>query len=122
MENTLKTIEKMPESSFDEIVDKYVEMNIAHPFREGNGRSARIWLDLILKKHLRLCVDWSRINKDDYLDAMRKSPSDSTKIKALLKGALTDKISDREVFMKGVDYSYYYEQDGNVWNNVDTQS
>lgn len=122
LENTLKTIEKMPESSFDEIVDKYVEMNVAHPFREGNGRSARIWLDLILKKHLRLCVDWSRINKDDYLDAMRKSPSDSTKIKALLKGALTDKINDREVFMKGVDYSYYYEQDGNVWNNVDTQS
>lgn len=88
-ENTLKAVENMPESSFDEIVDKYVEMNIAHPFREGNGRSARIWIDLILKKRLRLCVDWIKINKDDYLNAMRKSPSDSTKIKALLKSALT---------------------------------
>lgn len=121
LENTLKTIEKMPESSFDEIVDKYVEMNIAHPFREGNGRSARIWIDLILKKNLRLCVDWSKINKDDYLNAMRKSPSDSTKIKALLKSALTDKINDREVFMKGVDYSYYYEQDDTITDDKDHQ-
>jgi cell filamentation protein len=89
-------------------------MNVAHPFREGNGRSTRIWLDLILKKNLKLCVDWSKINKNDYLDAMRESTMDATRIKALLKKALTDQINDREVFMKGVDYSYYYEQDGNI--------
>ena len=114
LDNTLKTIEKMPERTFDEIVDKYVEMNVAHPFREGNGRSTRIWLDLILKKNLKLCVDWSKINKNDYLDAMRESTMDATRIKALLKKALTNQINDREVFMKGVDYSYYYEQDGNI--------
>ena len=106
----LKTIEKMPENTFDEIVDKYVEMNVAHPFMEGNGRSTRIWLDLIFKKRLGLCVDWSRINKNDYLNAMIESHLDSTKIRALLKQALTDRIDDREIFMKGIDYSYYYEQ------------
>ena len=108
---TLKTIEEMPENSFDEIVDKYVEMNVAHPFREGNGRSSRIWLDLMLKKNLQLCIDWSRINKQDYLSAMRRSTVDASQIKRLLKNALTDKINDREVFMKGIDYSYYYEQE-----------
>ncbi len=112
--NTLKTVERMPESTFDEIADKYVEMNVAHPFMEGNGRSTRIWLDLILKKNLRLCVDWSKINKRDYLDAMRESTMGAGRIKALLKSALTDKIDDREVFMKGVDYSYYYEQEDNI--------
>lgn len=108
---TLKSIEKMSESTFDEIADKYVEMNVAHPFMEGNGRSMRIWLDLMLKKNLKLCVDWSKINKKDYLSAMEKSVSSPAQIKALLKSALTDKINDREVFMKGVDYSYYYEQE-----------
>lgn len=100
----------MPENTFDEIVDKYVEMNIAHPFREGNGRSTRIWLDLIFKKRLKRCVDWSRIPKKEYLDAMIKSAVDSTYIRTLLYNALTDKIDDRELFMKGIDYSYYYEQ------------
>ena len=107
---TLANIEKMPETTFDEIADKYVEMNIAHPFREGNGRSTRIWLDQILKKQLQKCVDWSRINKNDYLNAMQKSVVDSSEIKCLLESALTDKINDRETFMKGIDYSYYYEQ------------
>ena len=107
----LATIEKMPETTFDEIVDKYVEMNVAHPFMEGNGRSTRIWLDLIFKKNLGLCVDWSKINKNDYLKAMIESHIDSDKIKELLQGALTDKINDRETFMKGIDYSYYYEED-----------
>jgi cell filamentation protein len=111
---TLKKIEEMPESTFDEIADKYVEMNVAHPFMEGNGRSMRIWLDLILKKNLQLCVDWSKINKKDYLTAMEKSVSDSAQIKALLQSALTDKINDREMFMKGVDYSYYYEQENEI--------
>jgi len=111
---TLKNIEKMPESTFGEIADKYVEMNVAHPFMEGNGRSTRIWLDLILKKNLKRCVDWSKINKKDYLSAMEKSVSNPAQIKALLKSALTDKINDREVFMKGVDYSYYYEQEDNI--------
>ncbi|MDR1300057.1 MAG: Fic family protein, partial [Oscillospiraceae bacterium] len=114
MDNTLKMIEQMPKSTFDEIADKYVEMNVAHPFMEGNGRSARIWLDLILKKNLRLCVDWSRINKKDYLNAMRESTINARGIKALLQGALTDKINDREVFMKGIDYSYYYEQEDDI--------
>ena len=108
---TLNNIEKMPENSFDEIADKYVEMNIAHPFMEGNGRSTRIWLDLIFKKNLKLCVDWSKINKKDYLSAMKKSVASPANIKTLLKAALTDKIDDREVFMKGIDYSYYYEQE-----------
>ena len=107
----LKTVEKMPETTFDEIVDKYVEMNAAHPFMEGNGRSTRIWLDLILKKRLGLCVDWSKIGKSDYLDAMIASTVSSDKIRALLQQALTDKINDREIFMKGIDYSYYYEQE-----------
>ena len=109
---TLATIEQMPESTFEEIADKYVEMNIAHPFREGNGRSTRIWLDLIFKKRLQRCVDWSKIDKKDYLSAMQKSVVDSSEIKRLLEHALTDKISDRETFMKGIDYSYYYEQEG----------
>ena len=108
---TLATIEQMPETTFEEIADKYVEMNIAHPFREGNGRSTRIWLDLILKKQLQKCVDWSRINKNDYLNAMQKSVVNSSEIKRLLESALTDKINDRETFMKGIDYSYYYEQE-----------
>ncbi|MDR3151089.1 MAG: Fic family protein [Candidatus Peribacteria bacterium] len=111
LENTLKDIEKMPENTFDEIVDKYVEMNIAHPFMEGNGRSTRIWLDLIFKKRLKKCVDWSKISKNDYLNAMMKSSNDSTEIKKLLENALTDKINDRETFMKGIDYSYYYEEE-----------
>ena len=106
----LRLIEAMPESTFDEIVDKYVEMNVAHPFMEGNGRSTRIWLDLLFKARLKVCVDWSRIDKKDYLEAMRRSTTDATSIKALLRGALTDKIDDRELFMKGIDYSYYYEQ------------
>ncbi len=106
----LRHIEAMPESTFDEIVDKYVEMNVAHPFMEGNGRSTRIWLDLLFKARLKVCVDWSLIDKKDYLEAMRRSTSDATFIKSLLGGALTDKIDDRELFMKGIDYSYYYEQ------------
>ena len=108
---TLANIEKMPHNTFDEIVDKYVEMNIAHPFREGNGRSTRIWLDLLLKKQLKQCIDWSQINKKNYLDAMVCSVANSDSIKQLLKQALTDKINDRETFMKGIDYSYYYEQE-----------
>ena len=107
----LKTVEAMPESTFDEIVDKYVEMNMAHPFMEGNGRSTRIWLDLILKKRLKKCEDWSKIEKKDYLSAMIESEKDSGKIKYLLRQALTDRIDDREIFMKGIDYSYYYEQE-----------
>ena len=108
---TLATIEQMPETNFEEIADKYVEMNIAHPFREGNGRATRIWLDLILKKQLQKCVDWSKIDKNDYLNAMQKSVADSSDIKRLLQSALTDKINDCETFMKGIDYSYYYEQE-----------
>lgn len=110
LEETLKSIEAMPENTFEQIAEKYIEMNIAHPFIEGNGRSTRIWLDLILKKNLKKVVDWSKINKNDYLNAMEQSPSDNAKIKRLLSDALTDKIDDREVFMKGIDYSYYYEQ------------
>lgn len=107
----LEVIEQMPETTFDEIVDKYVEMNMAHPFMEGNGRSTRIWLDLIFKKRLKRCVDWSKIDKKAYLDAMHRSTTDANSIKTLLQGALTDKIDDREIFMKGIDYSYYYEQE-----------
>ena len=106
----LRLIEAMPETTFDEIANKYLEMNVAHPFMEGNGRSTRIWLDLIFKKRLKLCVDWSKIDKKEYLAAMRQSTTDATAIKALLKQAMTDKIDDREIFMKGIDYSYYYEQ------------
>lgn len=107
----LQTIDKMPEDTFDEIVDKYVEMNVAHPFMEGNGRSTRIWLDMILKKRLKRCIDWSKINKNDYLRAMEQSATNSTIIRKFLSDALTDKINDRELFMKGIDYSYYYEQE-----------
>lgn len=113
---TLETIERMPENTFDEIVDKYVEMNVAHPFREGNGRSTRIWLDLMLKKHLGQCIDWSSVSKKAYLETMTASVADSMAIRDLLRPALTDQINDREMFMKGIDYSYYYEEedDGNV--------
>lgn len=110
LDTTLKTIEQMPENVFDEIVDKYIEMNVAHPFMEGNGRSTRIWLDLILKKRLKKCVDWSKIQKNDYLNAIVHSAADGDIIRHLLKGALTDEIESREMFMKGVDYSYYYEE------------
>ena len=106
----LRKIEQMPENTFDEIVDKYVEMNVAHPFMEGNGRSTRIWLDLIFKKNLKRCVDWSRIDKKDYLAAMKASTTDAQRIKDLLQNALTDDINSHEIFMKGIDYSYYYEQ------------
>ena len=106
----LVAIEQMPENTFDEIVDKYVEMNMAHPFMEGNGRSTRIWLDMIFKQSLKKCVDWSKIDKKNYLDAMQRSTTNADRIKDLLKQALTDKIGDREIFMKGIDYSYYYEQ------------
>jgi cell filamentation protein len=108
--DTLKQIEAMPETTFDEIVNKYVEMNIAHPFMEGNGRTTRIWLDLILKKRLKKCVDWSKISKRDYMNAMILSPIKSSVLKTLLEKALTTKINDREMFMKGIDYSYYYEE------------
>ncbi len=108
--HTLKQIEAMPETYFNEIVDKYVEMNIAHPFMEGNGRSMRVWLDLMLKKHLDRCVDWSKISKQDYLNAMMLSPTNNSILKSLLEKALTAKIDDREMFMRGIDYSYYYEE------------
>ena len=107
----IPTIERMPETTLDEIADKYVEMNVVHPFMEGNGRSTRIWLDLMLRRSLKRCVDWSLIDKNEYLKAMRESVVDSTCIKSLLKDALTDKINDREMFMKGIDYSYYYEEE-----------
>ena len=110
----LRLIEAMPETTFDEIVNKYVEMNVAHPFMEGNGRSTRIWLDLIFKKQLKLCVDWSKIDKKAYLSAMKQSTTDARAIKLLLQGAMTDRIDDREIFMKGIDYSYYYEQEDEV--------
>ena len=106
----LKQIELMPESTFDEIVSKYIEMNIAHPFMEGNGRSARVWLDLILKKRIQKCIDWSQIGKREYMNAMVLSPTKSQVLKTLLQNALTTKINDREMFMKGIDYSYYYEE------------
>ncbi len=111
LQANLRKIEVMPQSTFDEIADKYVEMNIAHPFMEGNGRSTRIWLDLIFKHSLKKCVDWSKIDKKAYLTAMHASTTNATYIKALLRGALTDQIDDREIFMKGIDYSYYYEQE-----------
>ena len=109
LQESIKNIEKMPQSTYDEIIEKYVEMNIAHPFREGNGRSTRIWLDLILKKELNVVVDWSRVDKTDYLLAMERSPIKDIEIKELLKKSLTDKINDREVYMKGIDSSYMYE-------------
>lgn len=107
----LRAIEQMPENTFEEIVNKYVEMNVAHPFMEGNGRSTRIWLDLMFKKRLKMCVDWSKIDKKEYLEAMCRSVTDANAIKHLLQQALTDRIDDRELFMKGIDYSYYYEQE-----------
>ena len=109
LEAALENIEKMPQSTFDEIIEKYVEMNVAHPFREGNGRATRIWLDVILKKELKMVIDWNQVDKNDYLLAMERSPIKDIEIKYLLKQALTDKIDDREVFMKGIDTSYYYE-------------
>ena len=109
LQAALENIDKMPQSNFDEIVEKYVEMNIAHPFRDGNGRSTRIWLDHILKNEIGKVVDWSKVDKDDYLLAMERSPIKDVEIKVLLKGALTDEIYSREVYMKGIDHSYYYE-------------
>ena len=109
LEAALPNIDNMPQSTFDEIIEKYVEMNIAHPFREGNGRATRIWLDCILKKEIGKVIDWSLVDKDDYLLAMERSPIKDIEIKHILKNALTDKINDREVFMKGIDHSYYYE-------------
>ena len=109
LEAALENIDKMPQSTFDKIVEKYVEMNIAHPFREGNGRSTRIWLDLVLKKEIHKVVDWSRVDKDDYLLAMERSPIKDIEIKHILKAALTDDVDSREVYMKGIDHSYYYE-------------
>ena len=109
----LPKIENMPENTFEEIIAKYVEMNVAHPFMEGNGRSARIWLDLMLKKNLKKCVDWSLVGKREYLSAMERSPVNDLEIRELLRTALTDGINDREIYMKGVDRSYYYEEEGN---------
>lgn len=109
LEAALVNIDKMPQSTFDEIIEKYVEMNIAHPFREGNGRATRIWLDCILRKEIGKVVDWSQVDKEDYLLAMERSPIKDVEIKYILKAALTDQIYDREMFMKGVDHSYYYE-------------
>ena len=109
LQAAVENIEKMPQSTFDEIIEKYVEMNIAHPFREGNGRSARIWLDMILKRELNRVVDWSNVEKEDYLLAMERSPIKDIEIKFVLKNALTDKVNDREVYMKGIDHSYFYE-------------
>jgi cell filamentation protein len=109
LQTSLQNIDKMPQQSFDEIIEKYVEMNIAHPFREGNGRATRIWLDLILKKELKQVIDWNKVDKDDYLSAMQRSVIKDIEIKFLLKNALTHKINDRELFMKGIDISYYYE-------------
>lgn len=109
LDSALENIEKMPQSTFDETIEKYVEMNIAHPFREGNGRSMRIWLDLILKQELKLVIDWSKVDKDDYLLAMERSPIKDLEIKHVLKQALTDDIKNREIYIKGIDRSYYYE-------------
>lgn len=109
LDAALQSIDKMPQSTFDEIVEKYVEMNVAHPFREGNGRSTRIWLDLMLKKEIGYVVDWSKVDKEDYLPAMERSPIKDIEMKFLLKNALTDNVNDREIYMKGIDHSYYYE-------------
>lgn len=109
LDTALQSIDKMPQSTFDEIIEKYVEMNVAHPFREGNGRSTRIWLDLMLKKGIGYVVDWSKVDKEDYLLAMERSPIKDIEIKFLLKNALTDNVNDREIYMKGIDHSYYYE-------------
>lgn len=120
LEASLKHIDNMPQSSYDEIIEKYVEMNIAHPFREGNGRSTRIWLDLILKKELTLVIDWGIVDKEDYMLAMERSPVKDVEIKVLLKNALTDRVADREVYMKGIDASYFYEG-YNAFNTKDLQ-
>lgn len=109
LEDVLNKIDNMPQDTFENIIEKYIEMNIAHPFREGNGRSTRIWLDMILKKELNKVIDWSKVNKEDYLLAMERSPVKDLEIKMLLQGALTDKVNDRQVFMKGIDISYQYE-------------
>lgn len=109
LESALQNIDKMPQSTFDEIIEKYVEMNIAHPFREGNGRSTRIWLDQMLKKELAVVVDWRKVDKEEYLLAMERSPIKDTEIKVILNNALTENINDRGIYMKGIDYSYYYE-------------
>ena len=109
LDAALQSIDKMPQSTFDEIVERYVEMNVAHPFREGNGRSTRIWLDLMLKKEIGYVVDWSKVDKEDYLLAMERSPIKDIEIKFLLKNSLTDNVNDREIYMKGIDHSYYYE-------------
>ena len=109
LDSALEHVSNMKQSTFDEIIEKYVEMNICHPFREGNGRSTRIWLDLILKKELGKCIDWSKVDKEDYLMAMERSPIKDIEIKHILKNALTDKINDRDVYMKGIDNSYHYE-------------
>lgn len=111
LETVLNEIDKLPEASFEEIIKKYVEMNIAHPFRDGNGRSMRIWLDLILKKNLKQCIDWQKIDKMNYLNSMQRSPVNDLEIRELLRSALTDKIDDREVYMKGIEQSYYYEEE-----------
>lgn len=117
LNENLKIIEKMPENNFDEIIEKYVEMNIAHPFREGNGRATRIWLDLILKKNLKVCIDWVKVDKFQYLSAMERSPVNSLEIKHLLKSAITEDIDKRQVYMRGIQTSYYYE---NLYNhNID---
>lgn len=108
----LREIETMPETTYEDIIKKYVEMNVAHPFREGNGRSTRIWLDLMLRKNLHKCVDWAKVDKMDYLNAMERSPINDLEIRELLRTALTDKVNDREVFMKGIEQSYYYEEPG----------
>jgi cell filamentation protein len=121
LEVALENIARMPQSTFDQIIEKYVEMNVAHPFREGNGRSTRIWLDTILKKEVRQVVDWSKVDKEDYLLAMERSPVKDVEIKVLLKAALTDKINDREVYMKGIDASYHYEG-YNVFKTEDLKS
>lgn len=110
LEDALRHIEKMPENTFEDILEKYAEMNIAHPFLEGNGRGMRIWLDLILKKNLGLCIEWAAVNKNDYLEAMKRSHVKTTELRELLRPALTDRVDDREVFMKGVEQSYYYEE------------
>ena len=121
LEEALRKIDEMPQSNFDEIIEKYVEMNIAHPFREGNGRSTRIWLDMILKKEIGKVVDWSKVNKEDYLLAMERSPIKNTEIKLLLERALTDKIDDRKIYMKGIDASYNYEG-YNLYKTEDLES
>ena len=109
LDAALQNIDKMPQSNFDQIVEKYVEMNIAHPFREGNGRATRIWLDCMLKKEIGMVVDWSKVDKEDYLLAMERSPVRDIEIKHVLRAALTDQVNSREMFMKGIDHSYYYE-------------